>query len=138
MRLIAKFYRIAKVKTNALRAAAGAPPDADGRQVWQALLDRYGPMAPTIRVFWPPSPEGETQPSDECHDGHLNAIVGIEVMSFDVPDMPKVPFSGLIEHEPLDPPAIHRLDGALVSELLRIGIVQFAEKNEWRCWYEVK
>jgi len=138
MKLTVRIYRAAKVKTNSLRAAAGAPDDADGRKVWSCLLERYGPMAPTLRVFWPPPPEGEDQPREECLDGHLNAIVGLEVMSFDVPDMPRVPFSGLVEHEPLDAAEIQRIDGALESEMLRLGVVADADKNEWRCWYEVR
>jgi hypothetical protein len=87
----------------------------------------FGPhMAPGLKIFWP-------------EDSAYNKVaVGMEAMAFDI-NNPSIAQAGLVSSDPLDPATTHRLDGALESELRRMGIYITEVKNhEWRAWYEVK
>lgn len=137
MRITVRVCRAAKVKMEHLRAAAGMDPRAPATtsaRLLEALMDRYGPLAPTFRLLMPAQLPPDSQPGEE----HQHAVATMEAMAFDELHEPGQSRCGLIEHEPLDSAEVHRLDGALESELGRIGIPAEAEYFQWRSWYEVR
>lgn len=124
MKLSIRLYRVAKVPTSHLLAAAGLPDDATSEKLLQEIQERFGPLAYRFKMFL---------------DGSLGgfSIVGMEVMGFDLRD-PRVPQAGIVEHDPLISEDVHRVDGALHGELARLGIFSDVEEFEWRMAYEVK
>lgn len=124
MKLSIRLYRVAKIQTNHLLAAAGLPEDATGDQLLHEIQDRFGPLAYRFKIFM---------------DGSLGrvSLVGMEVMGFDLRD-PRVPQAGIVEHDPLIAEDVHRVDGALHGELARLGVFSDVEEFEWRMAYEVK
>ena len=101
-------------------------------QCEEALRKKYGPSANGIRFFW--------------NFGDLSAlpnqtVVGIEVMRFDVSEADH-PQEGLIEADFLNQEEVLRREGALVSELERIGIYLMPSTDgspyEWRVVYELE
>jgi hypothetical protein len=134
VRITVRVCRAAKVKMDHLRASAGVDPRASSARTLEALMERYGPMAPTFRLLPPAPVPHDSQPSDE----NPFAIATMEAMSFDEICEPNQARCGQVEHEPLNSNEIHRLDGALESELGRIGIPAEAEYFQWRSWYEIR
>lgn len=129
MRIIFKIYRTAKVGTADLKGAAGLALDADNDVANQALRKKYGPhMAPGFRIFWP-------EPA-----GFKSTAVGIEAMSFNLGTLGSSPHAteGLVTCDPIKEHTTHRIDGALRSELMRLGVWTEADDYEWRGWYEIK
>jgi hypothetical protein len=137
MRITVRVCRAAKVKIEHLRAAAGLDPrgpSVPSAKILEALRAQYGPLAPTFRLLLPAQVQPDAQPGEE----HSYAIATMEAIAFDELYEPNQSRCGLIEHEPLDSAEVHRLDGALESELGRIGIPAEAEYFQWRSWYEIK
>lgn len=124
MPMIVEFYRVASIPTEHLYGAVGLdshePVQSDVAEA--ALRRRFGPhLPPGIKIFW----------------GDRRTVVGIEAMSFSLTD-DSIPMAGLAQADPMDPDAIHRIDGALESELKRWGVWTKPEDYEWRAAYEVK
>lgn len=134
MKVTLKVCRAAKIRMEHIRAAAGVDPMDSGQKALQAIHERYGPMAPTFKLIPPPTIDGDAQPDDD----YPYAIALMEVMRFDEMTEPGLPRCGVVEHEPLNAAEVHRVDGALESELGRIGIPVDAEYFQWRSYYEIR
>lgn len=126
MKLLVRLYRVAKVPTIHLLAATGLAEDASADHLRQALVEKFGPLAYRLKFFFDgPSVMGRT------------TIVGMESMGFDICD-PKIPQAGIVDHDPLIPADVHRADGALHSELARMGVHTDVDEFDWRCAFEVR
>lgn len=126
MKLSVRLYRVAKVPTNHLLAAAGLEEGSTADELRNTIMDKFGPLAYRFKIFY-----------DGSSAMGRMTIVGMESMGFDIVD-PKIPQAGLVDHDPLNPTDVHRADGALHSELTRIGVFTEIDEFEWRCVYEVK
>lgn len=96
----------------------------------QALIQKFGPPAKGIHFFW-----------NFNHTKKLmyDMTVGIEVMGFDIQDADKLQ-QGLIEADFLNRDEVLRREGALLSELERIGIFLIGQEDpfSWRVFYTTK
>jgi len=96
----------------------------------QALTDKFGTPAKGVHYFW--------------NFNHTKRItedmtVGIEIMRFDIRDADRVQ-EGIIEADFLDKDEVLRREGALLSELERIGIFLMGNENPfgWRVYYSTQ
>lgn len=127
MSMNVQMYRVASVPTEHIYGAIGLSSSGDSQEVASdkaeaELRKRFGPhLPPGVRIFW----------------GSRRTVVGIEAMSFNLAEA-RVPMAGLVQADPVDPVAVHRMDGALESELKRWGIWTKPEDYEWRVAYEAK
>jgi hypothetical protein len=119
-----KLLRVAKVPTTHLWAAAGLDPSDNIDQAREELKKRYAPFPPRLVIFW-----------QAIHAAFT--VVGIEVMSFAVGAEDQVPRAGVVSCDPARAQDVHEADGALQSELERIGIPTYTREYEWRAWYEI-
>lgn len=119
MKMKVKLCRAAKVPTEYLKGAVGADIDAGPDKVHASIMDNFGPLAPGIRFFV----EGG------------KSLVTKEAMAFDV-RAARTPFAGVAEADPLSSREVSRVDGAIESELARMGIITEPEEYEWRVFYE--
>jgi len=126
LRINIRQYRTVTIPTDHVKSSAGLEPNAPNDKAAQQIKERYGPhMAPGFKIFW-------------SEEAARKTVVGMEVMSFELSD-PKVAQAGLIIHDPISPDEVHRVDGALYSELCRLGIYYTKPDDyEWRIWYELK
>jgi hypothetical protein len=118
MKLIVSLYRTVDFGADWLKANL---PVESSKTLEEAIRDRFGPPAPRFRI-WKTS---------------RKATAGIEVMTFDV-DKCDTPQAGLVLADPMDELEVARIDGALRSELERLGIPMDAENIQWRLNYETK
>ena len=125
MKVSVRQYRVAKVPTEHIKAAVGLPVDAPTSAAMTAVTERFGPLAYRLKIFWPEDASFRT------------TIVGIETMGFEM-NVAKVPHAGIVDHDPTIPEDIHRADGALHSELTRMGIYVDFDEFEWRTAFEIK
>lgn len=93
------------------------------QEVDRKIKEIYGPMALRFRLYWPGGM------------GYVHAIATSEVAAFEVKD-PNVPQAGLMTVDALNERETLLTDGALVSELSRIGIYVDAKDIEWRIVYQ--
>lgn len=129
MKLIASLYRTVTVPTSNLIAAAQIDePSGDINtipggvdQISAALKDEFYPFAPRFKLFW----------------GPRMTLAGIEAMSFNIEDKDRVP-TGIVTADPMKSSDVERIDGALESELGRLGITIDPDEIAWRMHYEVK
>ena len=121
-----KIYRTARVPTEILKGAAGLDRDANPGVAHDQLVQRYAPFAPRLRIFWP-STQGDVGMT----------IVGMEAQAFSVEADDIVPRAGLVNCDPVRPEDVSQIDGALHSELERMGVYTTVDDYEWRAWYEV-
>ena len=119
-KITVRICRVAKVPTQFLRGCVGAGGDATPSQVYDMILDNFGPLAPGVDFFV----EG------------VKTVVTKEVMAFDI-RAKDTPFAGIASADMLTPNDIARVDGAIESELARMGITSTPEEYEWRALYEV-
>ena len=120
MKLIVSLYRTVDFGADWLKA--NLPIEAGvSKPLDEALRERFGPQAPRFRI-WKTA---------------RKATAGIEVMTFDV-DKCDTPQAGLVMADPRDSLEVARVDGALRSELERLGIPVDAENIQWRLNYETK
>lgn len=116
MKLKIKFYRTAKIPAKFIVAAVGAEPDATPEIIVDKLMRSFKPLAPGIVLY---------------HEGN-KYIVAKEVMAFDLRQT-NTPFAPTVVNcDPGKPEDIHRTDGALQSELARMGIMSEPKDYEWR------
>lgn len=127
MKFNVSMYRVVTVPTVHLKASAGLELDVPNDKSEEKIKESFGPhLAPGFKIFWNVS---DTYPKTLC---------GMEAMRFDIPE-PDIASAGLVECDPVNQDDIHRLDGALQSELRRFGIyVTRVEDHEWRMYYNVK
>ena len=129
-----------KLKVTILRCAA-VPTDhllvdvSGENNPVEAFKDRYRPFAPRLLIFWPPQHPVYEDGGPEIHKG--KTTVGIECMTFDVSDA-NVPMAGIVLADPLRGEDVARVDGALLSELERLGTPIDDDQIEWKTYYEVK
>lgn len=121
MRHTVRLVRTCAIPTEYLKGAVGARLEAKEAEVLAQIKDQFGPLAPRVRFFVP-----EAGPS----------LATIEVMSFDI-KATGVPFAGLVNSDPIDTAEIHRVDGALQSELNRMGIVANTKDFGWRSFVTI-
>jgi len=119
-----RLYRAVQVPTEHLRAVAGLEKTVPAAFANTKLHEKFAPFAPRFKVFWP---EG----------GYDIAVVGIEAMGFCVESGEKTPRTGLIACDPMLSSDVHEADGALQSELQRMGIWTETKRYEWRVWYDL-
>ena len=138
MKLTIKLYRCTTVPTEWLTNIVGLGKDADAARIDAAIRKQFYPFAPRFRIFYGAAFAGskDSLPTDVIETAS-KTVIGIEAMSFDVSDF-NVPFAGLISADPINPVDVARIDGALESELSRIGIAVEFEKFEWRTLAEAK
>lgn len=124
----AHLYRTVTVPTEHLKGIVALELDSNNDVADRKIKEAYGPhFAPGFRIFW--SREATIR----------KTVVGMEVMAFDVSDSKVAQSADLVICDPIYPEAIHRIDGALQSELRRMGIyVTEVEDHEWRMWVEKK
>lgn len=116
MKLRIKLYRTAKVPAKFVVAAVGAEVDSHPDVVKARLMENFGPLAPGIVLY----NEGSKY------------VVAKEIMAFDLKQQ-NTPFAPtLVTCDPGKPEDIHRADGALQSELSRMGIMTEPKDYEWR------
>ena len=127
MKLIVKMYRVTTVRTDELIAAAGYDPDSitNTEKLISVMREKFAPFAPRFKIFYPAEIDA------------LTTVAGMEAMSFDVSEA-EHPRAGLVLVDPMDPNDVARTDGALESELNRIGVGTDFVGYEWRLAYEVK
>ena len=116
MRFKIKVYRAAKVPAKFIVAAVGADTDSPPDVVKAKLVENFAPMAPGIALY----AEGNKY------------VITKEIMAFDIRQA-GTPFAAtMVECDPLLTHEIHRADGALESELNRMGITTDPKDYEWR------
>jgi len=123
MKATIKFFRATKVPSTHLWAAAGLEPNEPVDKVREAIKRMYAPFAPRLAIFWQQETTAAT-------------VVGVEIMGFSVDASDDVPRAGLVQCDPASSDDVHRADGALQSELERIGIWTETKNYEWRAWYQ--
>lgn len=128
MKLTVKVYRVTYIPGDELLAAAGFDPSAPNTpghaQLMAAIKEKFSPLANRFKIFF------NTFVSQKL-------VVGMEAMSFDI-QQPETPQAGLVMTDPMLPQDVDRIDGALESELNRMGIGADFENYEWRVAYETK
>jgi hypothetical protein len=120
MKMTVRVCRAAKVPTKYLTGCVGAALDATPDQVHKSIKDNFGPLTPGLLFF--------------VED--TKTVIVKEVMSFNIKAQ-NLPFAGLVDADMLSPREISRVDGAIESELARMGISSVPEEFEWRALYEV-
>jgi hypothetical protein len=128
MKITGKLFRTTTIRTAELIAAVGKDSETEmiGAELAALVKDRFGPLAPRFQIFYP----GDTRFS-------RTLVVGLESMVFDVQDV-KVPMAGLVTADPMNAQDIDRVDGAIESELNRMGVYTGFEGFEWRFFYDIK
>jgi hypothetical protein len=128
MKLIVALYRTVDFGADWLTANVenvqswqGGAEFSDNTTLEQKLRIRFGPSAPRFKI-WRTAKK---------------ATAGIEVMNFDVDDC-DTPQAGLVMADPMDSREVSMVDGALRSELERLGIPMDAENIQWRIYYQTK
>lgn len=98
--------------------------------IYVAFREKFSPVVKGIKFFW-----------NFNHTKQLpeETTVGIEVMNFDIREAERVQ-EGLIEADFLDQDDVLRREGALLSELERIGIFLIRDTNPfgWRIYYAIE
>jgi hypothetical protein len=122
MMLKVQILRAIKVSSTQLRASLSLDNNSTNEQLESKLIEKFGPMAPRFKIFWSPA------------TGYDWAVAGINVLNFDVQEA-HVPQAGVMTADPLSKEQILLIDGALVSELERIGVYVDSRSVEWRCIY---
>jgi len=143
MKLTVSLYRSTTVPTKDLITIAGLEvKDSvdgegepcfvlnDGRPLTEralntSLREQYAPLAPRFRIFYPTNLTSKY------------TTLGIEVMSFDLTEA-QIPKAGIVYADPINPQDIERVDGALESELGRLGLNVPEEEFDWKMAYETK
>lgn len=140
MKLTIKLYRVTTIPTEWLTSIVGLPKDAQTPAIDAKIREEFYPFAPRFCIFY-----GATFTDQASRDAlppevvetASKTVIGIEAMSFDISDF-NVPFAGLISADPIDPVDVARIDGALESEMSRMGIATEFENYEWRTMAESK
>lgn len=151
MKLTATLYRTTHVNTKDLITIAGfdvkvgvsvAVADSKGiygqscylmpdgnplveKRLRDALRDKFAPFANRFKIFFPPVLQAQ------------RTLVGMEAMAFDVLEAGQ-PQLGLVHFDPVETEDVHRMDGALQSELNRMGLGAEYEDFDWRMAYDLK
>src|SRR4051812_39341779 len=113
-RFIARIFRTVPIKVVDLNGALGLDEESPAAATEAVLKDKFGPLALRFKIFFSDVSYQKTAPA-------RLAQAGIEIMSFDS-KFDGYPQSGIVHCDPLVQDDIHRADGALWSELSRIGI----------------
>lgn len=122
MKLKVRICRAAKVPTGFLKGCVGAEMDALPDQVYAKILENFAPLAPGFDFYIESS----------------KSLVTKEVMAFNI-QAKNTPFAcGMSTADMLDPIEIARVDGAIESELNRMGISSTPGDYEYRVLYEVE
>lgn len=127
MKLSVKLYRVTTIRSDELLAAAGFDPAATApstAQLSAAIKEKFNPLANRFRFFF------------STFVGQ-KIVVGMEAMSFDITQA-EIPQAGLVMTDPMSPQDVDRIDGAMESELNRMGIGADFENYEWRVAYDTK
>lgn len=122
MKIICTLFRVSPFPTANIEAnlASPGPQPATAVPLTERLADRFGPLAPRFKIWLQTSKK---------------SYAGIEVMTFDF-KATDVPQAGLILADPVCPDEIQRVDGALRSEMERLGIDQNKiSDHHWRMEY---
>lgn len=142
MKLTVTLYRTTSIETRDLISIAGFDAkfgliDGNAAMVLQdgtpltekrlncAIREQFNPFPPRFKIFY---------------HSNLTAkmtTVGIEAMSFDLLE-PQTPISGIVHSDPIEAKDADRIDGALESELNRLGLGADFENYGWKMAYEIK
>jgi len=125
MKLTVKIYRVTTIRTKDLIGAAEGDNEKEysAAQVREIVKKKFYPQPSLFKIFYNSSEMTKT-------------LVGTECMAFDITEA-NVPMAGISTLDPITPRDIDRLDGAVESELNRMGIYTDFEGYEWRATYEV-
>jgi hypothetical protein len=129
MRVNVTIYRTVKIPTEYIKGCVGLEISAKSDQAADSIKKCFGPhMAPGFKIFWPEPAEFKS------------TIVGMEALGFDAPVPTQIPqaANALTLCDPIDSEDTHRIDGALRSELMRMGIPTETDDYEWRIETKVK
>ena len=143
MKLTVKMHRCTRMPCAWLLRALGLSADVhvDEDMVLESLRQRFGILAPTVKLWWPSKEQWDAPnnvgqyPDNEWEVNRQSCVVSIEAAGFDI-RKPESLFSGRISADPSRPEDMHRLDGALVGELRRWGITADADCFDWGMEYE--
>ena len=92
-------------------------------EIDRKIRDAYGPMAIRFKLYWPGG------------SGYPVAIATMEMASFEIKE-PNVPKAGMMTVDALSEKETLLTDGALASELSRIGVFVDAKDISWRIVYQ--
>lgn len=129
MKLKVQLMRTVTVPTQELAWAAfgNTMKPVTRQECDEVLKTKFGPLVKGIRYFWNFGDLGSLPDK---------TIVGIEVMNFDVWEADRAQ-EGMIEADFLNKEEVLRREGALLSELERIGIFLISNENPfgWQVVY---
>ena len=135
MILKVQLVRAIRVKAEQLMAIANLTPaekaslesmpteTLKATEIDRKIREIYGPMAIGFKLYWP---GGSSYP---------HAVATMEVALFEVKD-PNVPHAGMMTVDALGEKQTLLTDGALASELCRIGVFVDAKEIDWRMVYQ--
>ena len=135
MILKVQLVRAVHVKAEQLMAIANLTPaektsleslpneELKAQEIDRKIREIYGPMAIRFKLYWPGG------------SGYPVATATMEVASFEVKD-PNVPKAGMMTVDALGEKETLLTDGALSSELCRIGVFVDAKEIDWRIVYQ--
>jgi hypothetical protein len=126
MKLSVRLYRTVSIPTSHVAGVVGLDSDdfsGDTKlsEIEEQLRKEFYPFARGLRMFM----------------DRARTVVGIEAMAFDVSDV-SAAVAGLVDTDPAKPEDVARLDGALESEMSRMGLSVEFENFEWRLAYDTR
>ncbi len=133
MKVIVDILRATKIKVNDLLAILGDEPNQNSmKEINSHLVESFGPLANGFKILW--SGDENTAPVGQ------EVIVGIEVIQFRMDDVCNVVSSESLFHhvDKLTDKEINRVDGALFSELNRLGIYNAPELYSFKAIMKVE
>lgn len=95
--------------------------DATGTEIKECIQEKFGLLNPKVKFIWPSKPTVMTSPF---------VTVGVEAVRFEVKQAHE-PHAGITMAEPLDAREVSMLDGTLLGELERLGIIYDARNIQW-------
>lgn len=122
-KLTVKVYRVAQARTSDFRGIAGANIDIPFETVVSKIKSEHGRFGDGFSLFY--------------RDEQIT-LAAQEVLGFNLEAPGDIPVAGIVNTDPLDFVEMHRLDGQLRGELLRLGIATEPDHYSWRCAYEMK
>lgn len=125
MKLEVTLSRTVKVPVDHLKMAAGWN-NGGALSIEESLRKRFGILAPLLKIY--------IHEDVESYTGH--AFISMEVMRFSLKD-PKIPTASIITADPVSYENALMTDGALSSELARLGIEIDTRTIEWSMAYSV-
>lgn len=139
MKTTVKLYRITTINCGQLAAAASIDVEKleSIAHLESVVRKAFYPLAPRFRIFYPSEQLFEAVKPIMRSAWAFPGQAGMECMSFDILEASR-PQAGMVLTDPMLPQDVDRVDGALESELNRLGIGKDFDGFEWRMTYDIK